>query len=346
MNKKISIIIPFYFPEKNIYKSKKIFALLSFHKCLSAILKSKYKNFEVIAVSDGSNKKSIEIVRKFPYRLIKIKKNSGAGYARNIGSKVSKGKILVFLDSDVKIKTNTLSTINNFFNKNKNHDILQGIYSNKINYKSYTNQYLQSYYYYYLFVEGKKKITTTLVTNLIAIKNTIFRSLKGFDSKFSGASSEDQELGFRLIMKGYTIYIEPKLNVTHLVNFGIIDFIKKIIKIQTDEMKMHLRNKKTLIIKSTNVNYFSIIIGLILITLMMCAIFANLFFTIIYFSKIILILNLIFVVIYLKFYKFIFFSQGFLATIRSIFYTYLHRFIVVVAAIFGLFDFYICRNKY
>ena len=69
-------------------------------------------------------------------------------------------------------------------------------------------------------------------------------------------------------MKGFTIYLEPKVNVIHLVNFGIIDFIKKIIKIQTDEMKMHLRNKRTLIIKSTNANYFSIIFGLILITLM------------------------------------------------------------------------------
>ena len=167
MNKKFSIVIPFFFPEKNIYKSKSDFALLSFHKCLSAILKSKYKNFEVIAVSDGSNKKSIEIVRKFPYRLIKIKNNSGAGYARNIGSKVSKGKILVFLDSDVKIKPNTLSIINNFFNINKNHYVLQGIYSYKINYKSYTNQYLQSYYYYYLFGRGKKKIKNTLFTNLI-----------------------------------------------------------------------------------------------------------------------------------------------------------------------------------
>ena len=37
--------------------------------------KSKYKNYEVIAVSDGSNDHSIEIANKYSCKIIKLKKN-------------------------------------------------------------------------------------------------------------------------------------------------------------------------------------------------------------------------------------------------------------------------------
>lgn len=347
MKNKLSVIIPFYFSQNNNNNLDNNFSLLAFEKCLKAVFESSYKNFELIAVSDGSSAKSIELVKKYPCRLIKIKKNSGAGFARNLGAKKSNGNILIFLNSDVEIKSNALKIINDYFNRKKNYGMIQGIYSNKVKYKSKTNEYLQSYYCYYIFTATKKhKFTQSLITNIFAIEKKIFQENKGFDSKFSGANLEDQEFGFRLQNNGHKIPILRNLNTIHHVNFGIVDFIKKITIIQIGEMKMHLRNKKTFVQKSVQKNYWGVIAGLIIITSIISLIFINLFLRTPFFFESLVALNLIFIGLHLGFLKYVFLSKGFFAALRSIFFSYLHRLVVVNCAFSGIIDFYIFGRKY
>ncbi len=347
MKNKLSVIIPFYFSQNIKNDTNDNFSLLAFEKCLKAVLKSNYKNFELIAVSDGSSTESIKLVKKYPCKLIKIKKNSGAGFARNLGAKKSNGNILIFLDSDVEIKSNAFKIINDYFNRKKNYGMIQGIYSNKVKYKSKTNEYLQCYYCYYIFTETKKhKFTQSLITNIFAIQKKIFEKNKGFDSKFSGANLEDQEFGFRLQNNGHKIPILRNLNTIHHVNFGIIDFIKKITTIQIGEMKMHLRNKKTFVQKSVQTNYWGVIAGLILITTIISLIFINFFFKTPFFLESLVTLNLIFIGLHIGFLKYVFLSKGFFAALRSIFYSYLHRLVVVNCAFSGLIDYYIFGRKY
>ena len=63
MKYKLSVIIPFFYSNNHTIGKKKYFSLLAFEKCLSAIFKSDYKNFEVIAVSDASSLESVEIAK-------------------------------------------------------------------------------------------------------------------------------------------------------------------------------------------------------------------------------------------------------------------------------------------
>lgn len=345
MNYKISIIIPFFYQNNNNSNNNYNFSLLSFEKCLSAVFKSKYKNYEVIAVSDGSNNDSIKIANKYSCKIIKLKKNSGSAYARNKGAKFAKGKILVFLDSDVEIKRDALNVINRYFNLKNNQGIVQGIYSHKPNYKNPTTQYLHSYHCYYLFSETKKnKYTESLCTCFFAIKKDIFIKQKGFDSKFSNATVEDVELGFRLISKGYKIPIERKLNTIHHTDLGFFSFIKRILRIHIGEMKMYLRKKY--FIKSKQSSYYAVIIGILLISLIIFLTFVNLFYSIPYFNKIFILLNILFILIHTNFLLFIFLNKGFLSAIRAIIYNYLHRFLISMCIIIGVIDFYIFKNKY
>lgn len=346
MKHTLSVIVPFFYSENKKIDASKYFSLLAFNKCLSAIFKSDYKNFEVIAVSDSSSDESIDIVKKYPCKIIKIKKNSGSGYARNKGAQTAKGKILVFLDSDVEIQKNALSIINKHFNKKNNHGLLQGIYSHKPDYRSSTNQYLQSYYSYYIFTETiKNKFTQSLCTNIFAIQKNIFKETNGFDDHFNNATVEDQEFGFRLIKKGYKIPIDRKLNTIHHTNFGVWAFIKKTTTLHIDEMKAHLRNK-TLLMKSKQSNYFGVILGIVIITLIAALLFLNIFFEIPYFSKILFSLNFLFIGVHIRFLKFILISKGLMATLKGILYIYLHRFLFVNCAVSGIVDFFIFRKKY
>ena len=91
-NPQISVIIPIYNCEKYI------------KECLSSLIKQTFKNFEIICINDGSNDDTLKILKKFEAKderiIIFNQNNSGPGIARNIGMKKSKGKYLIFLDSD------------------------------------------------------------------------------------------------------------------------------------------------------------------------------------------------------------------------------------------------------
>jgi len=345
MNFKISIIIPFFNSSKNVIGSDEYFSLFAFEKCLSAIFKSRYKKYEVIAVSDSSNQQSINIAKKYSCKIVKLKKNSGSGYARNKGASLATGQILLFLDSDVEVKEDALEIINERYKSNK--DIaLQGVYSHEPNYKSHTTQYFQSYFCYHLFSTTKKhKYTETLCTNIFSIKKNVFFKLGGFFFKTTNASSEDSELGFKLIKNGYKIPIERKLNTIHNTNFGLWSGIKRIVRIHTGEMKMYLRNK-TILMKARQSNYYSVIFGIILISSILALLIGNYFYPVLYFFNILFFLNLLFISIHFEFLKFIYFSKGLLSACRAIIYSYLHGFLFVYCICFGIIDFYFFRNKY
>lgn len=88
-----SIIIPIFNAEK--YLNDSIYSVIEQNK----------KNTEIILVDDCSTDRSSKICNFFrkKYSFIKVlhnKKNYGVGICRNEGIKISKGKYLIFLDSD------------------------------------------------------------------------------------------------------------------------------------------------------------------------------------------------------------------------------------------------------
>jgi len=88
----ISIIIPFY--NENVY----------FDRCLQSALKQTYSNTEIIIINDGSKEEYRNLLENLESKYSKIKvyhiKNSGAGFARNVGVKNAKGEYIAFLDAD------------------------------------------------------------------------------------------------------------------------------------------------------------------------------------------------------------------------------------------------------
>ena len=73
-------------------------------RCLSSIRRSTYRDFEIILVDDGSTDESADICRRFCLRegrarLIR-QEHAGVSAARNHGIAASRGKWLVFVDSD------------------------------------------------------------------------------------------------------------------------------------------------------------------------------------------------------------------------------------------------------
>src|SRR5688500_7731615 len=68
---------------------------------IDSALQQTYLNKEVIVVDDGSKDQSPEIIKRYGNKIISIlKENGGQASSMNAGFKVSKGDIIIFLDSD------------------------------------------------------------------------------------------------------------------------------------------------------------------------------------------------------------------------------------------------------
>jgi GT2 family glycosyltransferase len=85
-------------------------------ECLSAVLRSKYPNFEVIFVDNASTDKSLDLVielfaKNVCMKIVRNSKNLGFGPANNVGFKHAKGEYVVFLNNDTSVEANWLETL-------------------------------------------------------------------------------------------------------------------------------------------------------------------------------------------------------------------------------------------
>lgn len=102
----LSIIVPIYNVEKYLVK------------CIDSLLRQDIPqdSYEIILVNDGSTDNSIEIAQKYVGQnpgCVKLvsQKNQGLSAARNTGIVASKGKYVMFVDSDDFLSKNVLGAI-------------------------------------------------------------------------------------------------------------------------------------------------------------------------------------------------------------------------------------------
>lgn len=87
---KVSVIMPVYNAEKTLTES------------VESVLAQTLENIELVIVDDGSDDSSIDILKSFSDKRIKLfhQENKGASAARNLGIKNSSADVITFLDAD------------------------------------------------------------------------------------------------------------------------------------------------------------------------------------------------------------------------------------------------------
>ena len=90
---KLSIIVPVYNTEAYVAK------------CLDSLIEPDLRDYEIIAVNDGSTDSSRDVVGEYEEKyknLVKVvdTPNGGLGHARNVGTAVAAGDYLLYVDSD------------------------------------------------------------------------------------------------------------------------------------------------------------------------------------------------------------------------------------------------------
>lgn len=99
----LSIICPAYNEEEKI------------SRMIDSIINQKYKNYELILLNDGSTDNTLKIMKQYSKKYNNIitinKTNTGAGYSRNEGIKLAKGKYIMFADADDYYENNLFDVI-------------------------------------------------------------------------------------------------------------------------------------------------------------------------------------------------------------------------------------------
>lgn len=195
----ISIIIPVYNGEENL------------EKCLRHILQSTYKDYEIIVVDDCSDDGSGEIAKRYTENVITLNKRAGPATARNVGSQKTKGEVLLFIDADIFIMSDTIHHIANFLNENKHIDGVTGLYAEKSPSLNFCSRY-KHLYLRYKFINMPKFVSVPN-TALLAVRKDSFKKVKGFNTYMF--TCEDFEFGQRFSKAGYKIYNDKSLEVIH-----------------------------------------------------------------------------------------------------------------------------------
>ncbi len=133
---KISLIIPVYNTEKYI------------DECLISVENQTIdkRKLEVIIINDGSEDKSLNIIKKYisknNWKLIN-QKNSGLSISRNNGIDISTGNYIMFLDSDDYLDKDTLKDMYETIKKEKSDLVIGKI--NAFDSKGYYGYYFDKY---------------------------------------------------------------------------------------------------------------------------------------------------------------------------------------------------------
>lgn len=197
--KKISILIP-------VLRESKLLAPL-----LNKLIEDHYKNKEIIVAIDEPTENSLEVFRKYKdkVKFIINKKREGKAKALNKAAKCSTGDILLFLDSDIKIKNkNFLGCV---VNEMRYTDILEfkkkiikDGFIPKVAYHEFINSNFIS-----LYLSKVAQKSPFLCGAAFATKRDVFMELNGF----SNALSEDFDFATRSMIKNKAYKYSNELEV-------------------------------------------------------------------------------------------------------------------------------------
>jgi glycosyltransferase involved in cell wall biosynthesis len=166
-------------------------------------------------VDDASTDGSADIAESLGARVISLPGGPwGPARARNHGAAAAQGEMLLFLDADVVVHTDTLAHVEREMAANPEVAALFGSYDASPVAMGFVSRY-KNLLHHYVHQHGRRE-ASTFWAGCGAVRQKVFRALGGFDERYRRPSVEDIEMGLRLRRAGYRIRLCPDIQVTHL----------------------------------------------------------------------------------------------------------------------------------
>ncbi|MBT3408215.1 glycosyltransferase [Candidatus Woesearchaeota archaeon] len=207
---KVSVIIP----TRNMGK------LLE--NTLNSLVLQKTKDVEIIVVDDDSSDETKHIIKEFGddikyYFLeredeLKVRRVSEI---RNFGASKAKGNILIFLDADMVVQD---GFIEEHLKSHQNVDVVLGLRFNFNKQGNLISEIDKREPYFFLFddkLENFKFSWILLYSHNFSVSKKAYDDVNGFSTYFDRWGCEDQELGYKLLKKGYIFSLNKNAIAHH-----------------------------------------------------------------------------------------------------------------------------------
>jgi glycosyltransferase involved in cell wall biosynthesis len=194
-------------------------------RCLEALSRCEYSNFEVLVVDDCSTDNTLGIAKRYGALCLRTPRTSGPGAARNLGAQHARGQILVFIDSDVVVPPETLGLLAENFSRNPDIAAVFGSYDDTPAWPTFISQYKNLMHHYVHQISSESPVT--FWAGCGAIRKSVFEEVGGFDgAQYTLPSIEDIALGMQLAQRGHRIFLDKRIQVKHLKRWTLSNLLR------------------------------------------------------------------------------------------------------------------------
>jgi GT2 family glycosyltransferase len=193
---------------------------LQLPRCLEALRRSEFADFEVIVVDDCSTDNTREIAERSGARYLRTPRNLGPGGGRNLGVRHARAEVVVFVDADVVVAATALGYIAEDFVRSRELAAVFGSYDEKPAWPDFLSQY-KNLMHYYVHQQSSER-AVTFWAGCGAVRKSVFEEFGGFNTKkYPNPSIEDIELGTRLALAGRNILLDKRVYSKHLKRWTV-----------------------------------------------------------------------------------------------------------------------------
>ncbi len=194
-------------------------------RCLAALAASARPAEELLLLDDGSTDRPQDLAAQYGATYVRVgERPAGPAAARNLGARLARGDVLVFVDSDVAVHADTLARIAALMSAHPELDALFGSYDAAPFEQGLVSRY-KNLLHHYVHQNGVQE-AGTFWAGCGAIRREVFLRLDGFSERYARPSIEDIELGMRLRAAGGHIWLCPEVQAKHLKRWTLLNLIR------------------------------------------------------------------------------------------------------------------------
>ena len=177
---------------------------------------------EVLVVDDGSTDQTASLAAAAGARVIPCD-GRGVADARNTGARAARGRLLLFVDSDVVLPPHAIDRIVARIQVD-GYDAVTGRLSHVHRHSGFASQYKNLWMAY--TYETLPDEVALFYTSAAAIRRDLFLDLGGFARHFQRPSVEDTAFGQLLGDRGHRVRAEKELAVEHLKTYDVAGVLR------------------------------------------------------------------------------------------------------------------------
>jgi cellulose synthase/poly-beta-1,6-N-acetylglucosamine synthase-like glycosyltransferase len=183
-------------------------------------------DWELVVVDDASTDDTSFVAAEYADTVVRLGgKPHGPAYARNRGFESTRGDIIVFIDADVCVHTDTLARFVQLFETHPDIGAALGSYDANPPAKGFISEYRNLLHHYHH--QRNPGDAETFWAGCGAVRASVFVDADMYDEwAYPRPQIEDIELGHRIRAAGHRIVLRPEIQCAHLKRWTLRTMIR------------------------------------------------------------------------------------------------------------------------